>query len=238
MPVIDPALQILAATAFVLALTHTLIGVDHYLPFVVLGRANRWSYRKLALVTTLCGIGHVLSSVALGMVGIFAGVAVAKIEGAEAWRGDLASYLIIAFGLIYLLWGLRQVHRGKTHSHAHTHADGSHHEHGHDHAGGHNHPHEEGRPRLFWVLFLVFVFGPCEPLIPLLMYPAAKLNMAGVALVAGIFGAVTIATMLAMTLVLYGGVQRIRFAFLERYMHPIAGVMIMAAGLLVVFAGL
>jgi ABC-type nickel/cobalt efflux system permease component RcnA len=234
----EPTLQILAATAFVLALTHTVIGVDHYLPFVVLGRANRWSYGKLALVTTVCGIGHVLSSVALGMVGIFAGVAVAKLEGIEAWRGDLASYLIIAFGLIYMLWGLREVHRGKAHSHAHTHADGSHHDHGHDHSGGHNHPHLDKPSRVFWVLFLVFVFGPCEPLIPLLMYPAAKLSMAGVVLVAGIFAVVTIATMLGMTLLLYGGLKRIRFALLERYMHPLAGLMIMAAGLLVVFAGI
>jgi len=29
---------------------------------------------------------------------------------------------------------------------------------------------------IHWALFLIFVFGPCEPLIPLIMYPAAKLN--------------------------------------------------------------
>ena len=37
------------------------------------------------------------------------------------------------------------------------------------------------------ILFTIFVFGPCEPLIPILMYPAAKSSVAGMLLVAGVF---------------------------------------------------
>ena len=42
-----------------------------------------------------------------------------------------------------------------------------------------------------WVLFLIFVFGPCEPLIPLVMYPAAKHNIQGAIIVAILFSALS-----------------------------------------------
>lgn len=232
------SLQVITGTAAFLALTHTFIGVDHYLPFVVLARARNWSWKRLAAVVTICGLGHVLSSVLLGFVGLALGTAVGSLEGIEASRGALASYLIIAFGLIYMLWGLRSAYRNKSHEHSHVHADGVVHEHLHDHHGGHGHPHEAGkRSSVYWALFLVFVFGPCEPLIPLIMYPAAKNSMVGVAWVATVFGVVTIATMLVMTTVLYAGVKRLRWQRFERYSHAAAGFAILTAGLLIVFVG-
>jgi ABC-type nickel/cobalt efflux system permease component RcnA len=236
---VDTSVAVIAGTAALIALTHTVIGVDHYLPFVALGRARRWSYRRLAAIVTVCGIGHVASSVALGFLGIALGVAVGKLEGVESTRGEVASYLLIAFGLIYMLWGLRAAFRNQTHAHEHTHADGSVHQHHHDHHGSHLHPHERGgRSTVVWVLFLLFVFGPCEPLIPLIMYPAAKSSIAGVVLVAGVFSVVTIAVMLTMTMALYAGALRLRWQRFERYTHAAAGFAILAAGLLVAFGGI
>jgi len=55
-----------ASTGFL----HTLLGPDHYLPFIVMGKARRWSLWKTAWITIVCGIGHIGSSVSLGMVGI------------------------------------------------------------------------------------------------------------------------------------------------------------------------
>ena len=51
-----------------------------------------------------------------------------------------------------------------------------------------------------WILFAIFVFGPCEPLIPVLMYPAALQSVAGVLLVTSVFAVVTLATMLGVVL--------------------------------------
>ncbi|KHE93351.1 MAG: hypothetical protein K8F52_18855 [Candidatus Scalindua rubra] len=57
----------------------------------------------------------------------------------------------------------------------------------------------EKRQRTFlWRLFTIIVFGPCVPLIPLLIYPAAE-NIALV-LVTSLFGVVTIATMLSIVI--------------------------------------
>lgn len=63
--------------------------------------------------------------------------------------------------------------------HRHLHETGAAHTHEHSHA------HTEGRRNLTpRILFTIFVFGPCEPLTPILMYPAAKSSVVGMVLVA------------------------------------------------------
>ena len=109
-------------------------------------------------------------------------------------RGDLAAWLLTGFGALYLLWGVRRAIRNSPHTHRHMHDEGVEHAHSHAHDGSHLHVHSSsGRRSLTpWILFTIFLFGPCEPLIPLLMYPAAAENLWSVALVAGVFGGVTL----------------------------------------------
>lgn len=228
-----PELVTLVITAASIGVGHTLLGPDHYLPFVVLARARGWSKATTVLVTALCGLGHVGSSVVLGTVGIALGVAVARLDGIESARGDIAAWLLTAFGLVYMVWGLRRAVRHHAHSHLHAHVDGEQHDHLHDHERAHLHPHDQAAtaPALTpWVLFTIFVFGPCEPLIPILMYPAAAESAFGVALVAGVFGVATILTMLATVLLLSFGLGRLPTHGLERYSHALAGLAIFACG--------
>ena len=89
-----------------------------------------------------------------------------------------------------------------------------------------------------WVLFLIFAFGPCEPLIPLLMYPAAESNFTGALLVAGVFSAATIGTMLLIVLGLYSGLKNLDLRVLDRYSHFIAGLAVAACGAAILFLGL
>jgi len=84
----------------------------------------------------------------------------------------------------------------------------------------------------------VFVFGPCEPLIPLLMYPAAKHSAGGMLLVAGVFGAATIGTMLAIVGVTTLGINKLPLGRLERFSHALAGAAILMCGLAIQFLGL
>jgi len=88
------------------------------------------------------------------------------------------------------------------------------------------------------VLFTIFVFGPCEPLIPLVMYPAARHSTAGVVLVAAAFGLATIATMLVIIAAASYGASFVKLGKLERYSHALAGLMIFVSGLAVQFLGL
>ena len=231
---------ILMVTAASVGFLHTLLGPDHYLPFIMMARARRWSLLKTGWITFLCGVGHVGSSVLLGMIGIALGIAVTKLETVESFRGDLATWALIAFGLVYFVWGLRKAWRMKPHEHPHTHIDGVAHDHVHSHLSGHVHIHaEEGNSNITpWVLFTIFVLGPCEPLIPILMYPAAQESVSGIVWVTAVFGSVTILTMLGIVMASSWGFHMIPLRKAERYSHALAGGAICLCGLAIQFLGL
>ena len=225
-------LVILIASAASVALIHTLIGPDHYLPFIVLAKARNWSILRTSLITFLCGLGHVASSVILGLIGISFGLALASLKLAESYRGQIAAWLLTAFGLVYFVWGLRQALRNKPHTHSHAHARQQTHSHEHGHANEHVHPHTvSGKKKLTpWLLFIIFIFGPCEPLIPILMYPAAAGSLWAVLIVAAVFGVVTIVTMMSVVLVSTFFINRLPSRALARYSHALAGGAIFLCG--------
>jgi ABC-type nickel/cobalt efflux system permease component RcnA len=231
----------LTITAATLGVVHTALGPDHYLPFAMMARAGGWSRKKTLAVTLACGVAHILSSVVLGALGIAAGLAVGRLVEIESARGEWATYGLVAFGLVYFVWGLRRAWRSKPHTHFHAHDDGTvhAHEHGHheEHAHVHATPARRGGRMTPWVLFTIFVFGPCEPLIPLLMYPAAQHSVAGVVLVTVVFGAATLATMLVGVLAVQFGLARLPLGPLERYTHALAGAALVACGLAIRWLG-
>ena len=229
----DTTVMALVGTAAFLGFLHTLAGPDHYLPFVAMSRIGRWSLPKTIGVTLACGVGHVSSSVVLGVFGIALGTAVTGLEWFEGLRGDLAGWLLLGFGLAYTVWGVRHAIRNRPHTHRHVHEGGLIHAHRHGHLGKHAHVHADDQQVASmtpWILFTIFVFGPCEPLIPLLMYPAAKLSWWGVGLVALVFSLVTLTTMTGIVVVVCLGLTKATFLHLERYGHVAAGLLVSACG--------
>ena len=233
-------LTVLAITAASLGFFHTLFGPDHYLPFIMMARARRWSLAKTGWITFLCGLGHIGSSVVLGLLGIALGVAVHRLVVIESFRGNIAAWLLIAFGLVYFAWGLRRAIRNKPHEHEHLHEDTSEHNHSHVHTHEHTHVHETPNAQNItpWVLFTIFVFGPCEPLIPILMYPAARSSWWGLLMVTLVFGGTTILTMMGLVLLTTFGINFLPLGKVERYTHAIAGAAITLCGVAIVFLGL
>ncbi len=235
----DNSLTLLSATAVSIAFLHTMLGPDHYLPFIVLSQARKWNTRKTMIITFLCGLGHVLSSIVLGLIGIAVGISVNRLVSVESFRGNIAGWLFIAFGLVYIIISVRNLVKKRTHSHKHFHLGGEHHEHEHGHNGGHVHVHETDPVSTTpWILFLIFVFGPCEPLIPILMYPAAEKNIPGVILVSVLFSIVTIVTMMSIVLAFKLGLSKINLKPVEKYNHLIAGSIIFFSGVAIQFLGL
>jgi len=235
----EGATLLLAGTAVTIGFIHTIVGPDHYIPFIVMGEARRWTIRRTMIITFLCGLGHVLSSVIVGFIGIGAGISLSKLEFFESFRGNIAAWLLIAFGLVYMLISLRSLYRKKKHVHAHHHTDGTDHEHEHGHFSGHAHIHLENKKNMTpWILFLIFVLGPCEPLIPLVMYPAAENTFHGVIIVSLLFSIVTIAAMMSVVLAFRLGLSHINLRPLERYVNVIAGATILISGLAIQFLGL
>ncbi len=231
--------DILIITAASIAFLHTVMGPDHYLVFTAMGKARGWALAKTLRVTFLCGLGHVLGSVLLGAVGILLGAELARLTMIEGVRGNLAGYALLAFGLVYFVWGLRKAFRNRSHNHEHSHGDLVH-SHEHDHYGEHTHVHtSEARGTITpWALFIVFVLGPCEALIPLFMYPAAQSSAGLVAAVAIVFGAVTLITMMLGVVVTTLGIDRLRLPSPGRYAHAVAGASIVLCASAISFLGL
>jgi sulfite exporter TauE/SafE len=249
--VVDSNITLLGMAAVTIAFIHTICGPDHYVPFVAMARAGRWTTRKTIWITLLAGIGHVSSSVLLGTIGIALGTVVSRLESIEASRGEAAGWLLTVFGLGYMLWGIYYcLNQTKPIPHVHIHPGlAGPHDHDHDSTGMHPGRHDfvdSGLPedsttgkdaraphpvRLTpWILFTIFIFGPCEPLIPLVMYPAAESSWGGVALVTALFSLTTVATMLGVVLALLRGAEAVRFPAFQRYSHAVAGMLMMICG--------
>jgi threonine/homoserine/homoserine lactone efflux protein len=227
----------LLAAAFGVGVVHTVLGPDHYLPFIMLSRARGWSRLRTIAVTSVCGLGHIASSVVLGSVGIAFGLAIGHLESVESGRGPLAAWALVAFGAAYAVWGLRHALRKRKGIEAHVHGDDVHiHSHGllpHGHAH-----HERGTSTTFWTLFIVFVLGPCEPLIPLFVLPASQGRWDAAIATAIVFGIATLVSMVGVTLAGFEGLKIVKLGPLERWSHVLAGCVIAAAGLSVIYLGL
>ncbi len=253
-------LIILTSTALSIGFFHTLLGPDHYIPFVAMSKAGNWSVIKTSWITLLCGLGHVGSSVLLGLAGIGLGTAVSHLEFIESVRGNLAAWFLIAFGFTYMVWGFHRAYRNKTHSHLHIHSNGATHIHQHNHHVEHMHVHQDlvspsitvpvtvaspGRLEKKdtvnltpWILFTIFVFGPCEPLIPILMYPASYQSVGSLLLIVLVFSAITLLTMLTTVLLLRYGISLVAVSSLEHYTHALAGAAVLFCGVAIQFLGL
>ncbi|MEW6008345.1 MAG: sulfite exporter TauE/SafE family protein [Candidatus Omnitrophota bacterium] len=231
---------VLMWTALSLGFFHTLIGPDHYLPFVVMSKARGWSMFKTNIIVFLCGVAHVASSIVLGFIGIAVGITLFKLEALESFRGEIAGWFLLIFGFTYFVWGIHMAIQNRQHQHIHNHYCGGAHEHIHSHTGGHLHLHEDKKKADItpWIIFTIFVFGPCEPLIPILMYPAAKGSLVSVIMVATIFGAATILTMLVIVALMFYGLMKLPTSKLEKYSHALAGLAILLCGIAIKFFGL
>ncbi len=227
----------LLAAAFGVGVVHTVLGPDHYLPFIMLSKAREWSRLQTVAVTSICGLGHIASSVILGSLGIAFGLAIGQIDSMESGRGPLAAWALVAFGVAYALWGLRHALRKRKGIEAHVHGDDVHiHSHG---LSPHGHEHKKiGANTTFWTLFIIFVLGPCEPLIPLFALPASQGRWDVALLTALVFAVATLVSMVGATLLGLKGLNVVKLGPLEQWSHVIAGCVIAAAGLSVIYLGL
>ena len=230
----ETTLAALLTTAILTGLLHTVAGPDHYLPFIAISKSRGYGYFKTVLWTVICGIGHVGSALllALGFL-LFAEVLTqARLEWLESWRSSIAAYAMIGMGAALILHSLHRRWKHHPHMHRHVHADGTVEVHTHSPSEMH-----DTGTLSYWVVFIIFVLGPCEALLPLLT-AAAVLGTASVIWVSLVFSLVTVATMVAMVTSGRFGLNMLRFPCLEKFAPEIAGGTVMACGLAIACLGL
>jgi len=227
----------LSLTAAALGFIHTALGPDHYLPFIVLSRARKWNTAKTMWITFISGIGHVGGSVVIGLIGIALGVSLNKLKFIEEFRGEIVGIMLITFGLLYTAFGVYKYVKNGGHHHlpnflipkriSQI-----------KHQVSHGLEEKADETRLTpWVLFIIFVFGPCEVLIPMLFIPAVQRSAGGIAAVAILFGITTIVTMMFIVYLGCIGSSFLKFRSKEKYMHLAAGLVILFSGIGMHFFG-
>ncbi|MEO6547488.1 MAG: hypothetical protein ABIN94_05790 [Ferruginibacter sp.] len=221
-------MQLLVLAAVSVASLHTVTGPDHYLPFIALSRSRGWSLTKTIGWTVICGSGHVLSSVLLGLGGAALGWSLSKLGWLEQVRGGIAGWVMLCFGFFYALWGMHRAMKNEPHKHFDLAENGEIYVYQHNH-GEIISPKERYKVTP-WVMFIIFILGPCEPMIPLLYFPAAQNSWWGLVILIIIYTLVTLLTMLAMVLLGYYGVGFVKTEKLERYVHALGGLTIFICG--------
>ena len=89
----------IAAAGFVVAFMHAILPT-HWLPFVLVGREQKWSAGKTLGVTALAGLGHVAFTVLIGAVVVAIGLVAAP--RLEAWFQWIVAAVLVALGIFYL----------------------------------------------------------------------------------------------------------------------------------------
>lgn len=209
---------ILLISTLSIAFVHAL-APDHWMPFAAIAKAQKWNKLKLFWFTLLSGIGHVGISIIFSVIGIILGFSLSKLKNIEGHRGEVVLWLLIGFGIAYMIWGLK---KAREHDHHHHHLD------------------EKALSKktvAVWTIFAVVIFGPCEPLVPL-VFLGYNYGWTGVILVSVIFSLVTIIMMLGQTILAFMGIQLIKSHAIEKYSHAFAGLVIALTGVFVMLAGI
>ena len=221
-------MEILLIAAMAVASLHTLTGPDHYLPFIALSKSRGWSVSKTIGWTMICGSGHVLSSVLLALGGAALGWSISKLSWLENIRGGIAGWVMLLFGFCYGAWGLYRAFKHNPHKHFDLQENGDIYVYQHKHGEAVS-PKERYKVTP-WVMFIIFILGPCEPMIPLLYFPAAQNSWWGMLLLIGAYTTITLLTMVTMVLLGFYGIAFIKIERVERYLHALGGLTIFICG--------
>ncbi len=208
---------------------------DHWVPLAVLGRTRRYPLSRIARLSGLAGIAHVLVSIVLGAVIIAVGLQFrSTVQHAQ---DTIIGCILIATGIGFL------VLEAIGHGHHHDHDDPHHHDHDdggdvrddHDHPG-HQHGPDRPGPRLSGLAAVMVPFGaaasPDLTILPVFL----AATTAGVATAVGslaIFAAVTIGTIVGLTLAAARGGYQIQGEWLERWGNIFTAAVLTAIGALV-----
>jgi hypothetical protein len=193
---------------------------DHWLPLAVVGRTRRYPLGTVARLSGLAGIAHVLVSLLLGAALIAIGLQFrSTVAGAQ---DTIVGALLIGTGLAFVALEVRG------HDHAHDHGSP------HDHGAGGGEADAGRRMRGLAAIMVPFGAAASPDLTILPVFLAATAAGAGTAvgsLVA--FAAVTIATIVALTLLATFGGYQVRGRWLDRWANLVTATTLLTIGVLV-----
>ena len=160
----------------------------------------------------------------LAVIASSIGIAINRFDYIEQFRSEIAVWLLISLGLTYFICGIRGVLKKQNHEHLNYCCSSN------------------NCSRTTLILFIISILGPCEPLIPLIMYPVIQKSILNIFLISFVFGLSTLFVMLFMVFIFIYGSGKIakitKFSLLEKYGNVLTGGIICTCGLVVKFFGI
>ncbi|NWE51546.1 hypothetical protein [Brevundimonas sp. P7753] len=207
----QPVLISLLGGGFVAAFLHAAMPT-HWLPFVLVGRAQRWSLMRVMTVAVTAGLAHIASTALVGSLIVAAGLAL------NAWIGGLLPHLSAAllfiFGAFYLARASLQKPITATGPEAEV-------------------PEPAVSDRAaFWGLVLMMAVTPGEVLLPIYLSSATE-GVTALGLLTLSFAAGTVLGMTLLSALASAGYSILRLERWARYEGAILGISLIVIGLLV-----
>ena len=208
----QPVLVSLLGAGFATAFLHAALPT-HWLPFVLVGRGQRWTLPQVLTAVTAAGLAHIVTTAAVGVLIVAAGLAMDKwISGLLPWA---SAGLLFLFGAFYLG---RAILRAPIM------------------AGGPSLALSEptvSHAAAFWGLVAMMAVSPGEVLLPIYLSQATEGPLVLAALTVA-FAAGTVFGMSVFTVLARAGWSVLRLERWARYEGVILGLALILIGLLVV----
>ena len=195
----------LIGATFFIALTHAVMP-NHWMPFALVGKGQKWGLTKTLLVTAIAGLGHSITTSLIGFIIAVLGFQITA--HAEAIVEPLAGIVLIIIGIAFIAVG-----RFRQRPHSHNHAIFS--------------------DKLVVVsLLMMLSCSPCIAVLPIFL--AASAYSWG--MLFSLFAILTITTvsgMVVLTVLAYYGVMKINLCKVEHYEKEIIGGILTLVGIAV-----
>lgn len=211
LPAEQSVLLSLLGGGFIAAFLHAALPT-HWLPFVLVGRAQRWSGGRTLLAVTAAGLAHIVTTAVLGGLIVAAGLALD--QWVQGLLPHLSAVLLFLFGAFYLARATLKRPAA---------------------VGGP--PVGEVEPAVsdraaFLGLVAMMAVSPGEVLLPIYLSASAE-GVAALALLSLVFAVGTVLGMAVFTALAHAGASILRLERWARYEGAVLGLALIGLGLLV-----
>jgi hypothetical protein len=193
--------QYIVAT-ILLALIHGSIP-NHWLPFIALSRAEKWSTKKLIMIISIGAIFHSLSTAILGFFISYFGYYISSISQLEK---ILPTFFMVFFGMIYLII---------------------------DHQEHYNDPLKKKSINPIFSVMLLYLgmfFSPCLE-IEAIYFSVGRYGLTSFVLISLIYTIITLVSMLTFSYLAYKGLLKYFPKILEKYEKRMIGLVLIILGI-------
>lgn len=194
--------------SFLISLLHALIP-NHWLPVLAIGKRENWSLNETVRVTFISGLAHVCSTI---IIGILLGVIGIQLNE------EIEHFTHIVAPCILILMGLYFVQQHYVHHHFHLQKT----------------PVSKSKSKIIGALIIAMFLSPCMEIEAYFLMAGAK-GWGMMALIAVMYGVITLAGMLVWIRMAYRGMIKLNWHKWEHNAGLISGAVLIITGVISLF---